>query len=182
MTKVRLFVSPLFNALFNLNDEGLEEIRKNLRGVWDAKEVLIMEGFSQVTGLSFKHNYIDVFLVRRDAVARSISYPIILRVGGDMERNMCILIHELAHNLMWDNEQESNWSKKALALWPQETHSAARHIVVHAIMEAIYVGVVKDLEEIAKDIEICQKSPDYKRAWGIVKEKGYRNIIDMLKQ
>jgi len=40
---------------------------------------------------------------------------------------------------------------------------------------------IEKSQEIIKDIKYSQKSPNYKKAWEIVKKEGYKNIIKKLK-
>jgi len=180
-TKVRFYINRLLNELFSLDDSGVQEKSDKLEKAWNKKEKDIMTGLKKVTGLSFARNYIDVYLVNKKAVKSSISDPLILRVGDDVERNLYILVHELIHNLMWDNEQNYNWSLRIQKLFPKENRITAIHISVHAILEALYTDILKDPDTILDDTKRYKDSPDYERAWEIVKKEGYKNIIKKLK-
>lgn len=180
-TKIRFYINRLLNELFSLDDSGVQEKSDKLEKAWNRKEKDIMTGLKKITGLSFNKNYIDVFLVNREAVKSSISDPLILRVSDNVDRNLCILVHELIHNLMWDNQQNSNWSLKIQKLFPKENRKTAIHISVHAILEALYTDILENPEMIVEDVKRSQNSPDYRRAWEIVKEEGYKNIIKKLK-
>ena len=53
--------------------------------------------------------------------------------------------------------------------------------MVHAVMEALYKDILNKPEEIEEDIKMCKDMPAYKKAWEIVREKGYENILEVLK-
>ena len=116
-----------------------------------------------------------------EAVKNSISDPLILRVSDDVDRNLCVLVHELIHNLMWDNVQKNNWSLKVRKMFPKENRKTAIHVSVHAILEALYTDVLRNPEMIIEDIKRSQRSLDYRRAWDIVKQEGYKSIVAKLK-
>ncbi len=180
-TKIRLQVSQLLNGRFKLDTEGLEEKRDALLVEWNKQEDKIVDGLTQITGLTFLRNYIDVFLIKATE-GGSISFPLIVKVSEDDSKTMCVIVHELIHNIMWDNNEKDNWSSKVRKLYPLENKKTAIHVAVHAILEAVYVDILKKLKDIVKVIEDSQKFPDYKRAWEIVKEEGYKNIIAKLRK
>lgn len=180
-TKIRLQTSFLLNSRFKLNDDNLEEKANAVREKWQPQAESILNGLEEVTGLTFLKSHIDVFLINPDG-SPSISFPAIVKIFDDTDKTICVIVHELIHNLMWDNEQKDNWSAKIRELYPQENKKTAIHIAVHAILEAVYVDVLNKPEDIAKDIEDSQTKPDYKRAWEVVKEEGHKNIIAKLKK
>lgn len=179
-TKIRLQISHLLNERFNLNADGLEKKFSKLLPVWNRQEKKIINGLEKVTGLCFLKNYIDVFFINPDDAA-SISWPTIIKLDNDINKTIRTIIHELIHNLMWDNTQKDNWSLKIQKLFKNENRKTSIHVAVHAILEAIYTDILKKPDEIIKDIKETQKWVDYKRAWEIVKKEGYKNIIDKLK-
>ena len=179
-TKIRLDIWHRLNNRFNLNTDGLEEKLSELKPVWDKQEKKILDGLEKITGLCFIKNYMDVYLINPDN-RPSISSPAIVKFQDNINETICIIIHELIHNLMWDNVQKDNWSLKIQKLYPNENRKTAIHVVVHTILEALYTDILNNPEEIIKDINKMQKYPDYKRAWEIVKKEGYKNIIKKLK-
>ncbi len=180
-TKIRLQVSRLLNNRFELQTDGLQKKFELLNLEFVKKEEIIIDGLKKITGLTFLRNYIDVFVINPDN-RPAISFPIIVKANENIERTICIIIHELIHNLMWDNTEKDSWSLKVQELFKEENPKTAIHISVHAIMEALYVEILKNPGEIEKDIEIMGKYPDYKRAWEIVKKEGYQTIINKLKK
>jgi len=179
-TKVRLEINHRLHNCFNLNTDGLEEKLIALKRDWGKIERKVLNGLEKITGLCFVKNYMDVYLINPDN-RPSISSPTIVKFQDSANRTICIMIHELIHNLMWDNVQKNNWSIKVQKLFKNENRKTAIHIAVHAILEAVYTNILKKPEEITQDINEMQKYPDYKRAWEIVKKEGYQNIIDKLK-
>ena len=121
-----------------------------------------------------------MFLINPDN-RPSISFPSIIKIQNDNNRTICIIVHELIHNLMWDNSEKDNWSLKIQNIFKNENRKVAIHVAVHAIMEALYTDTLKNPEEIVRDIITMEQLPDYKRAWEIVKKEGYKNIIDKLR-
>ena len=69
-------------------------------------------------------------------------------------------------------------------MFPNENELARNHIITHATLKFIYLDILKDKERLAKNIERSSKSsfPEYPRAWKIVEEKGYRELINYFKE
>lgn len=179
-TKVRLEAKHRLHSRFGLDTDGLEKKFIILKKVWEKQEKKVLSGLEKVTRLCFVKNYMDVYLINADD-RPSISSPIIVKMQDDAYRTICIIIHELIHNLMWDNQQKFNWSIKIQKLYKNENKKTAIHVAVHAILEAIYTDILKKPKEIVRDIKDMQNYPDYKKAWEIVKKEGYKNIISKLK-
>ena len=180
-TKIRLEAKHRLHSRFELDTDSLEEKFIILKKVWSKQEKKILDGLGKITGLSFLKNYMDVYLINPDN-RPSISSPIIVKMQNDPHKTICIIIHELIHNLMWDNQEKINWSIKIQKLFKDENKKTAIHIAVHAILEAVYTDILKKPEEIVRDIKDMQNYPDYKKAWEIVKREGYKDIINKLKK
>lgn len=180
-TKVRLYIGYLLSQKFNLSIRGLEKKFPILNRAWQKQEEKILEGLNKITGLKFLKNYIDVFLINPNDTP-SISHPTIIVVRDDTNRFIRILTHELIHVLCADNTTGINWHIKIQKIFPKENFQTANHIAIHAILEALYIDVLHQPKEIAKDIARCQDKQNYKRAWEIVREEGYKNIINKLKK
>ncbi len=179
MIKVSLLIKHKLHDRFNLPTEGLEKKFPNIQKSWKKNESNILKGLEKITGLFFVKDY-DIYLIDPNT-SYSISKPIIIGTKGNSNKTVRVIIHELIHNLMLDNSQSDNWSLKIQTLFPKENKKTAIHIAVHAILEAVYVDILKQSKEISKDIEECKGFPDYKRAWEIVKKEGYQSIISQLK-
>ncbi len=179
-TVIKLQIGYLLSKKFNLPTDGLDKKFPILNRAWKKQENKILHGLEKITGLRFLQNYVDVFLVNPDD-SPSISNPIIVAVKDDADRFIRVLSHELIHELCADNTTGINWHFKVQKMYKKEAPQAANHVMVHAILEALYMDILKKPKEILKDIETSQKSENYKRAWEIVKKEGYKNIIASLK-
>jgi len=179
-TKIRLYISDPLNKLFNLNTRGLEEKFSILDGAWKKQEKKILNGLEKITGFYFLQNYIDVFLVDPNT-SHSCSHPIIIGTNGSSSKFVRILIHELIHKLTWDNTIKIDWHTKIEKIFIKESRLCSDHVMVHAVMEALYKDILNKPEEIEEDIKMCKDMPAYKKAWEIVREKGYENILEVLK-
>lgn len=178
--KIRLHIKHKLHQRFNLGTDELQEKFLKLKRVWGGEEKKIVNGLEKITGLHFKKNYMDVYLINPDG-RPSISSPTIVKIQDNEYDTIRIIVHELIHNLMWDNKEEADWSVAVQKLFNRENKKTAIHISVHAILEALYIDTLEKPDEIIKDVEECQKRPDYSRAWEIVKKEGYKNIIKKLK-
>ena len=179
-TKIRLYIKHKLHKRFELPTDGLEEKFPSLLHAWEKQENKIIKGLETITGFHFLQNYIDVFLINPHT-GSSISHPIIIGARGDNNKIIRIINHELIHKLTWDNTKGIDWHARIQKIFKTENQLAANHIMVHAILEALYTDILHKPSEIIKDIDGCQKMLDYKRAWEIVKDKGYKSIIKQLK-
>jgi len=102
-------------------------------------------------------------------------------VKGDSDKFIRLLNHELIHKLCADNTTGINWHFKIQKMFKKENFQTANHVMVQAIFEALFTDILKKPKEVVRDIKECQDMPNYKRAWEIVKEEGYKNIIAKLK-
>lgn len=174
-TEIRIEDNSLLGRYFDLSNYEVGEKIEEYRKEWIKREPFVMQKIEDVTGLVCKKNLIDVYILdkkRTDA----ISSPIIIGAGTLVEDFARVLAHEFIHNLAVDNKQGEDWSSKIRHLYPGEPTLVADHIMIHAILEAVF-----SKEEIDRDIEYCQKWTEYKKAWEIVKEEGHRGILKKLR-
>lgn len=88
----------------------------------------------EITGLEFKKNIIDVFIV--NATNRDMSAPLIIRARYTPNEFVEILIHELVHVLLTDN-------KFPIDIHPDPT--VAKHIPVYKVLKEMgYMREPKD--------------------------------------
>src|SRR3989344_8925605 len=107
-TKIRLQISDLLNDRFKLSTVELEKKYLKLLPRFIKIEPDVLKGLKKITGLSFKRNYIDVFLINPDNLP-SISHPTIVKIDKDIDKTIRTIVHEIIHSLMWDNTKEDNW-------------------------------------------------------------------------
>src|SRR3989344_4777272 len=179
-TVIRLQIGGLLSKKFNLPTDGLDKKFPILNRAWKKQEKKILNGLEKITGLEFMQNYVDVFLVNPNGTP-SISNPTIVVVKGDSDKFIRLLNHELIHKLCADNTTGINWHFKIQKMFKKENFQTANHVMVQAIFEALFTDILKKPKEVVRDIKECQDMPNYKRAWEIVKEEGYKNIIAKLK-
>ena len=81
--------------------------------------------------------------------------------------------------LFSDNIQNVVAGKIFLEMFPNENELIRNHIITHSVLKFIYLDLLKDKEQLEINIEKSSKSsfPEYKRAWEIVEEMGYKELI-----
>ena len=109
----------------------------------------MLEKACEFTGMEFKRNQIDVFVV--SAVNRDMSAPLIIRSRWNEEEFLEKFIHEILHVLFGDNK----FSPEG------ENRTVANHLHVYAVMR--HLG-----------FEVKPKDPDYVKAWELSKEYKFK--------
>lgn len=187
------FLDPIFREYFLLKPENKdkiliekEDLLKNIEDYkkeWKIYEERILTGLLKLLPIKFLHNVIDVYIVSYYPRHRGISEPMIIR--GDLEPNdfIDILTHEMIHFLSSNKIQSNVYTIKILEeMFPEEKDLKARnHIIIHAIQKYILSDVLKDDNRCLKNAKKDSHNPSYKKAWDIVEEKGYMEIINEFK-
>lgn len=166
------------------DDEWLEKRVESYKKAWQPYEEKIMRAMTDMLGLSFKHNIIDVYIA---PWFNAFSDPLVIGVVQEPDAFVDILTHELLHRLLTDNttlpenfDLFSEWQKLF-----GEDHSFGEivHIPVHAAHKAIYLDVLSEPERLDRDIAMSKdnQSTDYINAWKYVDKVGYREIIEELR-
>jgi len=165
------------------NEEVVLERIKNYRKAWRPKERIILNGLTEASGLSFKRNTLDVYIVSLNP--RQFSSPIVIKSGFESEDFVDVLTHELIHALLTDNiylvDDRPYWIKK----FPEETQTTYNHILLSAIQTYIYLDVLKDQERLQRNIKRDEQhsNNDYLKAWEIVdKMGGYKEVLKIFQQ
>ena len=157
--------------------DATHEKVSDFRDKWSKEESVIVAGMKEVLGLDFYSNAIDVHIVR--SLQGGFSTPLTISVLVPTERFVDMLTHELLHVLITDNTSVSDldliWKKLYGNIGPRLTRN---HILVHAAHQDIYLNTLKDTERLETNIKKSANNPAYKKAWDIVRERGYRNIIN----
>lgn len=152
---------------------------KNYREEWKKYEKEILDGMSDVLKMDFKRNIIDVHIVSGNP--RQFSRPIIIKSGLSLDEFVDTLTHELIHVLFQDNNDI--FPVKILSnMFPDESELARNHIITHSVLKHIYINILKDETRLEKNITRSKDhgTNDYSRAWEIVEERGYRELIEGL--
>ena len=153
----------------------IEEYKKE----WKKNEKIILNALCEITDLEFFRNVIDVYIVSGNP--RQFSNPIVIKSGFEPLEFVITLTHELVHKLFSDNNKIV---PELLSLFPKETPTTANHVVIHAILKYLYLDVLNNEKLFQKNITMSKghSTNDYQRAWIIVEEKGYKNIIKTFKE
>lgn len=171
-------LDPFFNEYVKVKypnfefptEEQVEGKIELFQKIWEKQGVSLLKSIYKITKLKFKRNVIDCFIV--SVTPRDMSAPLIIRSRYTEEEFIDVLLHELLHKLFVDNGL-----KKIKDL--EESKTTINHIKVFAVLKYLYLDFLKDEERLGR---VMQKSKegnnkDYARAWEIVDERGYKEII-----
>lgn len=151
---------------------------------WLKYEKKIMKGLYNITGLQFRQNIIDVYIAPWFS---AFSDPMVIGVMREPDEFVDVLTHELIHRLLTDNtskpadtEFATDWGKLFGA---EYSFTTLVHIPVHAIHKAIYMDILKDRKRLERDRDFdkAASADDYTASWSYVESKGYKEIIDILR-
>ncbi len=145
---------------------------------WEKYGGKILEGMCQTTGLNFKRNWIDVFVVSGNP--RPFSRPLVLKSRYSGTEFINFLTHELIHCLFADYDDVKGFNPA----YPHENVTVSKHVIIHAILKYVLLDVLDKPEYLAADIANCTKYPElgYHEAWNIVEKVGYMKIIEDFKE
>jgi hypothetical protein len=151
----------------------IEKVKK----LWRKDEKKILRELSKITGLKWKSKYIVCYVVGK---CIPFSDPLTMSIyEKQLDYFIDTLIHELIHQLFI---QERNYEKTKKSWsyifrkYSKESENTKIHIVLYAIHTHIYLKFFNE-KRLKRDIEQISFLPDYKRAWEIVQNDGYKNII-----
>ena len=155
---------------------------KELRELWRKEETRILTAVCKITELEFKRNIIDVHIV--SGSPRDMSNPLIISAHNPKEDFISTLTHELIHKLFSDNirVREKVYPNIFKDMFPDEKATTQNHIIVHAILKYVYLDILKNEKRLENNIKHSERTVDYKKAWEIVEEEGYLNLIEKLKK
>ena len=167
------------------DDEWMEKRVKEYSDAWKPYEQKILTAMTEILGLSFRQNIIDVNIAPWFG---AFSDPMVIGVMGEPDVFVDTLTHELLHRLLTDNTSiphETMLLEEWQKLFGKE-HSFGMvvHIPVHAVHKAIYLDVLKEPKRLKRDIAENNKhnAADYIGAWDYVEKHGYKEIINQLKK
>ena len=168
-------------------DKQVEQKVEDYRQAWQSFEQKILRGMSELLGLSFRQNIIDVYIT--PYFIRDFSDPMVIGMRDQPDVFVDILSHELLHRLLTDNTTIADNDTGMLKEWRRlfgDKHNLimTAHIPVHAVHMAIYLEVLKAPKRLERDIAKAKQlnATDYIKAWDYVERHGYQQIIDKLKQ
>lgn len=168
-----------------LSDEKYAEIAEDYRKAWQLVERKILSAMTDLLGVSFKQNIIDVYIAPWFS---AFSDPLVIGVIFKQDEFIDHLTHELLHRLLTDNEKISP-ELDLLQEWQRlfgDEHSFVTliHIPVHATQKAIYLDVLKEPARLDQDIKKDKKheAEDYLESWRYVDQNSYQEIVTKLKK
>lgn len=167
--------SSIKDKTYPSGKEILDYISK-IKNEWAKIENTVLQEISQVTNLTWDDKQINCYVVGR---AIPFSDPLTLKITKDKNRFIDILIHEIIHQLFNQPNNQRKVSDLILSLQEQYKEEVIRtilHILVYAVHTHIYTKFFNN-KRLEADISFSQVYPEHKRAWEIVNERGYREII-----
>ena len=185
--KYNRFLDPIFKAYIKSNpkwkdwveptEAEVKERVKRYKEEWAKYEKKVLEGVCEVLGLNFSQNIIDVHIVSGND--RQFSNPVVIKSGFELDEFIRSITHELIHRLFSDTLQNTVEWKITREMFPEENDLINNHIITHAVLKFVYLDILENKEMLKKNIEHSSKSsfPEYKRAWDIVEERGYTELI-----
>lgn len=157
---------------FPSTEEVLEKVQI-FKAEWQKHEEPFMNFLLDKTGLSFKRNVIDCFIV--SATPRDMSAPLIIRSRYTPTEFIGIFLHELLHIFLADNKVKKQKG------YEDESRTLINHLPVFALLEAYFTEIKQDKATITFLKSLAGDNPkniEYKKAWKIVEEVGYQKIIE----
>lgn len=165
------------------DDNEMKRIVATYKKSWEPYEADIVRGMCALLDLEFRQNIIDVNIA---PWFYAFSDPMVIGDTYEPARFVEVLTHEIIHRLLTDNVQTpystlyaDEWKK---LFGKEHTFDTLFHIPVHAVMQGIFDDVLHEPERIKNDRKLCEKWPDYRAAWQYVDERGYKEIIKILKE
>ena len=163
----------------------LEDLFRNMddyKKKWGIYEKQVLTGLLKLLPINFYHSVIDVYIVSYWPLGRGSSEPIIIRGVLEVESFINVLIHETIHFFLSNNNQKIFPSKLTKEMFPGEDDIKTKnHIMINAIEKYIYLDILKDNNRFIKEKENACRFESYKKAWDLVEEKGYMELINDFK-
>ncbi|HAS84604.1 MAG TPA: hypothetical protein DCS23_00815 [Candidatus Yonathbacteria bacterium] len=195
LPKVTIEYSKLLDSFFVFYCQNKPELKKGwsdwaplptdklienvelFRQAWEKDGKRMLLEACSVLNLDFSRNIIPVYVV--SGSPRPFGDPVVIRADfARPDSFIDVLVHELIHVLFADNQKKVPWSIH-MEMFPNENPDTQNHIIVHAVLKYVYLDVLKDPERLQRDVNRSAKhrSSDYVRAWEIVEQYGYQELI-----
>jgi hypothetical protein len=147
-----------------------------LKANWSEWGQKVFEQLREITNLEWMEADIRCYVV--SGTKSSFSHPLTLKLYDTDEQMFDTFVHELIHRLLNapihpDYMRERR--KKFMEPYENESKTTRNHILLHAIHAQLVLNLFGQ-ERLDRIIALV-KSPDYIRAWDIVKENGRGNIL-----
>ena len=167
------------------DDKWMEKRVAEYQKAWHPVEQKILLAMTELLGLSFRQNIIDVNIA---PWFNAFSDPMVIGVMQEPDVFIDTLTHELVHRLLTDNTAIPH-DTLLLAEWQklfgkEHTFGTTVHIPVHAVHKAIYLDVLKQPKRLERDIATNKQyeATDYIAAWDYVDKHDYKKIVQKLQK
>ena len=150
---------------------------KALEKEFSRYSVRVLSGISKVSGLEWQKRQIDVYISKY--APYSISVPLTIRILKNPKSGAAILVHELAHNIVFQNQERIRYMK-LFRDYNRESTATKYHIIEGAILYLLNKDMFSDgLGGFFKydNWALSKAGKDYRRAIEIVLREGAGNII-----
>lgn len=152
---------------------------KKVEKLWWKDEKKILMEFSKVMGLKWREKTVTCYVVGE---CRPFSDPLTLGIYKKPDYFIDVLVHELIHQLLIQNEiNNRNVWKYFHEKYKADLFNTRIHIPVHALHWHIFLKFFGK-KRLKREIRVVSKALDYKKAWDIVEKEGYENIIKEFKK
>jgi len=151
---------------------------KKVEKLWRKDEEKILKELSVISGLRWKEKSIVCYVVGK---CIPFSDPLTIKVYKEypLDYFIDVLTHELIHQLFTQSESIQK-SKKAWSYfhrkYKNEKFNTIIHIPVHAMHSHIILKYFGE-KRLKREIESLSHLSEYKKAWDVVKNEEYKNII-----
>lgn len=157
--------------------ESVQQRATTYHEAWEPVGQKILEAITRVFGLDFYQNTIDVYVA---PCLQTMSNPLLVNLRYSPDEFINALTHEILHRLLNDNTKKIDLSAIQNSMFEGESLDTKNHILIHAGLKHIYLDVLKEPSRLERDIATCHKHKHdtYGRAWDIVEEQGYQDLIN----
>jgi hypothetical protein len=140
---------------------------------WREHEKKILTAMQNILGLEFQEESISVYLISRNN--GGLSEPLIVSLRYKEKTKAGVLAHELAHRLLARNTKGVSGETICDSMFHGEHELTRSHVVEFAVLVHIFNDVLNKPEMLTGERNV--EHPAYRRAWDIVDQKGYKEII-----
>lgn len=158
----------------------LDNYKRRVCAVWNKYEKNILQELSEISGLNWEEERIECYIVY---VGLTMSNPLTMHTFKEDSDFVDFLTHEMIHRLFMQPEN----LKRAKTAWKyidRKYKNESKKTRIHIPLLAFHVHIFLKIfhkERLEKHIGKFS-SGDYRRAWQIVRQEGYENIIREFKR
>ena len=160
-------------------DKFIHENTRKLELKWRRIEKKILKEIENATGLKWQESHIYIYIT---SDVGWFSAPLTMSITEDTDVMLDMLIHELIHRILSENENwviiKRRWVK-LLGKYKKENTNARIHVPIHAIHKHIFLKFFNQ-KRLELEIKRVKDDKDYARAWEIVQSGDYTKIIKAL--